>query len=268
MPRLDRGNSAVSSSGGGARGRYNPNIIIPWNCVRFASDEFAVVRMLSPVTDSPLIDVAAYHSHRAIVDGKQQFRYVYCTTKNVYADDDGRERQIAPGDCDLCKSQDDATRTTRPRYNMWTFCYGIYHTNQNPRFGKYDDAEEWEQRKVGSRHFYREAILKPQVLQAPQTVINIFTGYEERLGQEKFAATTFDLMKRGVPHSIQYTGYETQVSLPDIEDDIQAIIGELPDIEKVSAELITEWEFPTLYPEGDSRTTKDEDAFAAAGGDF
>ena len=58
------------------------------------------------------------------------------------------------------------------------------------------------------------------------------------------------------------------MSLPDIEDDIQAIIGELPDIEKVSAELITEWEFPTLYPEGDSRTTKDEDAFAAAGGDF
>ena len=113
MPRRDRGNSAVSSSGGGARGRYNPNIIIPWNCVRFASDEFAVVRMLSPVTDSPLIDVAAYHSHRAIVDGKQQFRYVYCTTKNVYADDDGRERQIAPGDCDLSKSQDDDTRTTQ-----------------------------------------------------------------------------------------------------------------------------------------------------------
>lgn len=266
MPRLDRGSTTVGTTG--ARGRYNPNQIVPWNTVRFASDEFATIRMLSPLKDSPLIDVAAYHSHRSIMDGKQTFRYVYCTTKNIYKDEEGRDRQIAPGDCDLCKSQDEATKTTRPRYNMWVFAYGIYHSNQNPRFGKYDDAEEWEQRQVGSRFYYREAVLKPQILQAPQTVMNIFSGYEDRLGPDKFAKATFDLMKRGVPPSIQYTGYETQIELPDLDEDIMAIVPELPDIEKVSADLITEWEFPTLYPDNDSRSNRDADAFAEAGGDF
>lgn len=266
MPRLDRGNVVTGSTG--ARGRYDPNIIIPWNCVRFASDEFAVLRMLAPMEESPLIDAAKYHSHRAMVNGAQQFRYVYCTTGNVYEDADGRKHQVAPGDCDLCKSQDDATKTTRFRFNMWVFCYGIYHNNQNPRFGKYDDAEEWEQRKVASRHYYREAVLKPQILQAPKTVMDIFKGYEERLGTEKFAKSTFDLMKRGIAPSVSYTGFETSVQLPDVEDDIQAIIPELPDIEKISAELITSWEFPKLYPDGDSHTAKDADAFEEAGGTF
>jgi len=266
MPRLDRGNVSINSSSN-ARGKFNPNTIIPWNCIRFASDEFATIRMLSPITDSALIDVADYHSHMSTVNGKQQFRYVYCSSKNVYKDDEGRSHQIVPGECDLCKSQDDKTSTTRPRYNMWTFCYGIYHTNQNPRFGKYDDAEEWEQRKVGSRHYYRESVLKPQILQAPQTVMNILGGYEERLGIERFKEATFDLMKKGNPPSVQYTGYETAIELPDVEDEIQSLISELPDIEKVSAELITEWEFPKLLPNTGNRAD-DADAFAQAGGHF
>ena len=113
------------------------------------------------------------------------------------------------------------------------------------------------------------AVMKPQVLQAPQTVLNIFKGYEERLGGEKFAATNFDLAKRGVAPSVQYTGYESQVQVPPITDDIRAIIPELPDIEKVSAELITEWEFPKLMPDSsDAETTATKDAFEAAGGEF
>ena len=267
MPRLDRENSSLSGAGL-TKGRFNPNIIVPWNCVRFASEEFACIRMLGPISNSPLIDNAQYHSHRAMINGKQQFRYVYCTTKNTYQDENGRERQIAPGDCDLCKSQDEQTANTRARYNMWVFAYGIYHTNQNPSFGKYDDAEEWESRKVGNRHFYREAVLKPQILQAPQTVMNIFSQYEESLGEDRFAKSTFDLMKKGVPPSISYSGFETQVQLPDMEDDILGLVESLPDIEKVSAEIITEWEFPKLSPSGQTDIVETKDAFEAAGGDF
>ena len=267
MPRLDR--KGTSESGSGVRGRYNPNTIITWNCVRMESESFAVLNMMLPMENSPIIDVAQYHSHRSITDGKQQFRYVYCTTKNTYQDDDGRTKQISPGECDLCKSQDEATKTTRPRFNMWTFCFAIYHANQNPRVGRYDDAEEWEQRRVGNRHYYQEKVMKPQVLQAPQTVINIFRGYEERLGAEKFVSSNFDLAKRGIAPSVQYTGYESQVQLPSVTDDIRGIVESLPDIEKVSAELITEWEFPQLMPDsGDAESGKTQDAFEAAGGEF
>ena len=98
--------------------------------------------------------------------------------------------------------------------------------------------------------------------------MDIFKGYEERLGPERFGKSTFDLMKRGIAPSVSYTGYETSVQLPDVEEDIQAIIPELPDIEKVSAELITSWEFPKLYPDGESLATKDADAFEEAGGEF
>jgi len=67
--------------------------------------------------------------------------------------------------------------------------------------------------------------------------------------------------------SVQYTGYETAIELPDVSEEIEALIGELPDIEKVSAELITEWEFPKLIPNTGNRPD-DADAFAQAGGHF
>ena len=42
----------------------------------------------------------------------------------------------------------------------------------------------------------------------------------------------------------------------------------MPDIEMVSAEIITEWEFPKLSPSGQTDIVETKDAFEAAGGDF
>ena len=270
MPRGNREGMQVSSGGG--TNRFNPNLIIPWNTVRMGSEEFATLKWLgSEVVNDELTDISEYHAWRGDVNGKQQFRYVYCSTKNAYTDENGKRRQIVYGDCELCQSADPQTSRTMTRFNVWVWCYAVYHTQQNPRLNRYDDAEHWEHKKVGARHYYQEKIMKPQLLQMSGRLREAFQAYYEMQGEIK--DTVFDVQKRGTPPNITYHVSPTQIPIPsEFDEDIRTISDELPDIEKVASEQITEWEFPVLgssSAEGAEEEFEDDTAaFQAAGGTF
>ena len=273
MPRGNR--QSTNFNVGGVRTGFNPNTIIPWNTIRMGSEEFACIKWLgSEVDNDELTDISSYHAWNGMVNGKQQFRYVYCKTNNTYVDENGKTRQVLSGDCDLCKSADQNANRLSSRHSIWVFCFAVYHTGQNPRLNRYDDADHWEHRKVGSRHYYQEKIMKPQILQMSSRMREAFQAYYDR-DNDAFQGTVFDLQKRGNAPNITYHVSPTQIPIPsDFDKDIAAIVTELPDVEKVATgELITEWEFPQLATGGESIVEDEEpfddvDAFEAAGGNF
>ena len=273
MPRGNRNGISASSKGFGST-RFNPNLIIPWNTVRMGAEEFAMVKWLGDeVVNDELTDISEYHAWRGDVNGKPQFRYVYCSTKNAYTDENGKRRQIVSGDCELCQSTDPTTSRTMTRFNTWVWCYAVYHTQQNPRLNRFDDAVHWEHKKVGARHYYQEKIMKPQLLQMSGRLREAFEAYYDRLGSD-FKGTVFDCQKRGTPPNITFHVAPSQIAHPEeLDEDIWIIKEELPDIEKVASEQIKEWEFPVLGDSGSSDVEPEEfkddkEAFSTAGGTF
>ena len=113
--------------------------------------------------------------------------------------------------------------------------------------------------------------MKPQLLQMSGRLREAFQAYYEMQGEIK--DTVFDVQKRGTPPNITYHVSPTQIPVPsEFDEDIRTISDELPDIEKVASEQITEWEFPVLgssSAEGAEEEFEDDTAaFQAAGGTF
>ena len=232
----------------------NPNSILR-NTIRVRPGEFALLKFISDRDEG---SKDRFHRvDKLSPSGKQFSEYIYCSVANK--NDKG---QIVPGACEFCSSADKNLQRTSPRYGYWVFCYGIFHVAQNPNIGRYEDAVEWEYYTVGKNQMYRELLMKPQFLILSHTTWEQLDQKALRYGSLK--GIPFEYTCLNANGKTTYMVEKSELDIPDVDEEILVASSTQPDLEKVCAGLVDQFEFVTVGKSEESGPTKDEAAFDAA----
>ena len=154
-------------SDSGSNDLRNPKSI--WrNTVRIRPGEHAVIRF---ITDFANGDMSRFHAIPGMTAKGQQFTsYEYCSRLNV-----NESGPVISTPCEHCMSGDEKIAKSTSRYLTWVFHYGTFHAEQNPFLDR-DGQVPWDQVKKGNRMFYREVMMKPQLL---NTSFTLFKNIED-----------------------------------------------------------------------------------------
>ena len=254
MPLISKGMYNQNfGSDSGSNDLRNPKSI--WrNTVRIRPGEHAVIRF---ITDFANGDMSRFHAIPGMTAKGQQFTsYEYCSRLNV-----NESGPVISTPCEHCMSGDEKIAKSTSRYLTWVFHYGTFHAEQNPFLDR-DGQVPWDQVKKGNRMFYREVMMKPQLL---NTSFTLFKNIEEKY--DRYAS----LLERNFDYSSSRPANITQYSIElsdtsvtnDYSQEILDMEKDLPDLELIAAKLIVEVDLASIETEKEGLSKQDaDDAFA------
>jgi hypothetical protein len=255
MPIIKK--NTVSRSSGGDSPWRNPNSI-QRNTLRLRyPNEFAHFIFVSELDEG---DLSKQHRIPGVsANGKQFNEYRYCPKENV-----NETGQIVAGECEFHLAEDATLRRTSNRYSYWVFVYDIYHTQQNPYLGEYEDAVEWELVPVGKSKMYKETVMKPQFLTFSYMLYEPLVAKIARLGT--VLENDWEYNRVVMEGQTSYTVEKSDLSPVDVNPkEYKAMIKQLPDLELVVAGIVDEVEFvPLGVPNSSQKSAKDDTAFKNA----
>ena len=249
-------NPMQSSSGGGSSNFSDPNSV--WrNSVNVRHiNEFALVEF---ITDLQFGDISHFHPIPATAErsGKAFTQYVYCTNKNATQE----EGRVIDEPCPHCESADQQIVRTRDRYRYWVLLYGIYHAEANPDIqAQREWTQDWKQVQVGQQTYFRETVLKPQILELAPTTWAFLSDHAKRKGTIKNGL--FEYTKAMSEGRINYRLLGSDLSVPDFSNQMAEHADALPSLQDIAAGLITEVNVPQFTTDKTARTKVEEaDAF-------
>ena len=250
--------SSPSSSGG--YGEFKDISKTIWkNTVSMReNNEFAVFDFLIPLEQG---DGSYFHPipSKNPRTGNAFTQQVYCNEKNVSLD--GR---LVEADCAPCTdglSVDKRTTYPRMRYTYWVLHYGTYHLETNVDLQEQKAwTQGWKQVTVGKQTFFRETVLKPQILELAPTTWAFLSDHAKRKGTIKNGL--FEYTKAMSEGRINYRLLGSDLSVPDFSNQMAEHADALPSLQDIAAGLITEVNVPQFTTDKTARTKVEEaDAF-------
>ena len=277
MPLMDEFEKRGSTSRGG--GSATPQMWMHEVRPRYVG-EFAVIRFISPFGnpkggDTPkniLADESFYMYHGGqSAAGKRFTDYIYCGDLNQ----DSTGHVIEPSKC-RCQvlgydeppcyvdgkpsrnnngTPDGFNSAVKQRYHYWVLHYYSFHLAQNPVVdeGSSDynapwavsrresgEVEVWDEVQVGSKTYYREAVMKPHLLKIARPTRESLRTHAERYGDITTKAYEFhkqqDSSGRGF---INYPVFPSDIEVPKLgRERVQEAIKDLPRLDRIASEQI------------------------------
>lgn len=246
MPIISTSKDIVQNPSGFA----NPKSV-ERNSVRVAkSGEFTLIKFINDLEDG---DKSRFHRINDVTSsGKTFTKYIYCLRVNR-----NEKGQIVKGNCETCLSPDVNLKRTSPRYSYWVFNYANFHRSQNPRLEQTQEAESWEPFTIGKQVFFREMVMRPQLLTLSHTVWERLAAIAARVGS--LLSDPYEYSRQSANERTQYYIEKSTLAIPDVDASIVEVAKSLPNLEAVAAGQIMEVNFPTIpLP---SSVARDEQAF-------
>ena len=231
----------------------NPNSIVR-NTMRLRPTEFAVFTFVQDLMEG---DASFFHNIQSMNDnGKQFFKYEYCSRNE---DESGRPRDA---NCVWCLSKVEKERARRLRYSYWAYVYYVYHAEQNPSLENYSDAMYWEPMIFGKRQYYRESVLKPQLLTLSGRDWQSLREENETFSDPMIGGMFMRTSVRDAQGRVSYKIQPSRVrDIKSIElEDLYPMVDKLPAIDSVVSGLVEEFDF-NQFSLSVSVGTADEEAF-------
>ena len=260
MPIIAKSTFQPMQSGGGGQqqGGFSDPTSIWRNSVNVRHvNEFALVEF---ITDLEFGDISHFHPIPATSqNGKAFTQYVYCTNKNATQE----EGKVIDEPCPHCDSADNTVARTRDRYRYWVLHYGTYHSENNPDVeAQREWTQSWKQVQVGRQNYYRETILKPQIIELAPTTWESIQQHAERNGTIK--NVLFEYGKNMSEGRVNYRLIKADIQVPDISSQLDDnMIKDLPSLQDIAAGLVNSVDVPQLSTgSSNSPQQKVEDANA------
>ena len=233
----------------------NPNSMVR-NTLRIRDGEMALYTFLQELLDG---DCSFFHTvPEETPNGKIAYPSVYCERN------ENENGPVVGADCVNCNSTNREVRIRRKKYHYWVYVYSIYHKEQNPAVGQYQDAVEWTLTNVGRRQYFCETLNKPQLLQLSNTMWSSLDNLVSSMENESdMVGQTFRY-----DHIKDANGrhaYMLVISGMNIDAvnsaDIVGMKSALPDLEDVLSGQINEFEFSQFSRGEGGISTADQEAF-------
>jgi hypothetical protein len=269
MPIIKNNVSQQESTSTGAYGSFQDVSKTIWkNTVSLrANNEFAVFDFL---VDRDQGDGSFYHpiAAKSSRTGNPFTKHVYCNERNV-----STEGRLVEEECEPCSDVLSTEQKTYPRmrYTYWVLHYGTYHLDTNPDLQAQKAwTQSWKQVTVGKQTFFRETVLKPQLLILSQKTWNMIDLVEQRKGtilSTPDAPAHFEFRRSFQTNTGSSTGmvsYDilpSDISVPDLSEEATKIVSSLPSLDHIAAELIMELDLPQF---GTPLATKEQEDTANA----
>ena len=241
-----------NNSSGGDSNFSNPNSV--WrNSVNVRHvNEFALVEF---ITDLQFGDISHFHPIPATAErsGKAFTDYVYCTNKTATQ----KEGKVIDEPCPHCDSADQNIARTRDRYRYWVLHYGSYHAEANPDIqAQREWTQDWKQVQVGQQTYFRETVLKPQIMELAPTTWAFLSDHAKRKGTIKNAL--FEYTKVMSEGRVNYRLLSSDIEVPDFSTELAEKTKALPSLQDIAAGLVTEVDVPQFQTEQTAKTKVEE----------
>lgn len=263
--------SSPSSSGGYGEFKDISKTIWKNTVTMRENNEFAVFDFLIPLDQG---DGSFYHPipSKNARTGNSFTKQVYCSEKNV-----STEGRLIDADCEPCHAGIDVDqRTTYPRmrYTYWVLHYGTYHLETNADLKEQKPwTQDWKQVTLGKQTFFRESVLKPQLLILSQRTWDSVQAIDTRKGtilSTSEVPAHFEFRRSFASNSggggagmVSYDILTSDITVPDLHNEVTQVVAELPKLDHIAAELITELDLPQFGSPSVVKEQKDTaDAFA------
>ena len=232
-----------------------------------ANNEFAVFDFL---VDRDQGDGSFFHpiAAKSARTGNPFTKHVYCSERNV-----STEGRLIEEECAPCRDVLSEGQKTYPRmrYTYWVLHYGTYHLDTNPDLQAQKAwTQSWKQVTVGKQTFFRETVLKPQLLVLSQKTWSMIDLIEQRKGTILSAADaplhfefrrSFQTNNGSGSGMVSYDILPSDLSVPDLTEEATKIVSSLPRLDHIAADLITELDLPQF---GAPSATKEQEDTASA----
>ena len=266
MPLMNEFRSGSTSRSGGGGGNQL------WrNKIRLKNvDEYAVIRFISPfgnvdnIAPNLLADESWFYYHSDRTPTGQNFtNYIYCADLNKTAE--GNIVQTSECECrqyfpdsppcyqDGSPASDGWKSPAKLRYHYWVLHYYTMHLEPNPILdpgsNDYDkpwaqsqrdsgDAVAWDEVKMGNKTYYRESVMKPQILEMARPTRESLKSYAERHGD--ITNKTYEYIKTQADGGfINYMFMPSDVEVPKFgRERTMAVLQTLPRLDRISAKLV------------------------------
>ena len=233
----------------------NPNSMVR-NTLRIRDGEMAIYTFLQELLDG---DCSYFHTvPEETPNGKIAYPSVYCLRN------ENENGPVVGVDCVNCNSTNREVRIRRKKYHYWVYVYNVYHKEQNPAVGQYQDAVEWTPVSVGRRNFFCEIVNKPQLIQLSNTMWSSLDNLVSSMENEAdMVGETFRYDH--IKDANNRHAYMLVLSTMNIESvnhsDIRSMNTALPELEDVLSGQINEFEFSQFARTEGGISTADEEAF-------
>jgi len=273
MPLMDEFSKKGSTSRGSGtnqmwRSKVRPREIGEFEVIRFISPFANPEGGKTP--KNLLADESYYVYHMGQhPNGKRFTNYVYCADLNQ--DSNGHIIEPSKCQCQLLGGYDDPpcyvdgkpsrnsngtpdgfNSSAKQRYHYWVLHYYSFHLSQNPVVdGDHPDysapwavsrresgeMDVWEEVKVGSRTFYRESVMKPQLLEMARPTRESLRTYAAKYGD--ITNRVYEYHKQQDSSGRGFINY--QILISDIEvpklgkERVQAVIDTLPRLDRIAS---------------------------------
>ena len=266
MPLMNefKSGSTSRSSGGGGNQLWR-------NKVRLRKvDEYAIIRFISPfgnvdnIQPNLLADESwFYYQSSKTAQGQNFTNYIYCADLNKTAEgnivqkSDCECRQTSP-DTPPCyvdgePAVDGWKSPAKLRYHYWILHYYTMHLGPNPILDTNSDvydapwaqsqresgeAVAWDQVKMGNKTYYRESVMKPQILEMARPTRETLKSYAERHGD--ITNRTYEYIKTQADGGfINYIFMPSDMEVPKFgRERTMAVLSTLPRLDRISAKLV------------------------------
>ena len=262
--------SSSSSSSSSSYGEFKDISKTIWkNTVTMReNNEFAVFDFLTPLDQG---DGSYFHPvpSKNPRTGNSFTQQVYCNEKNISLD--GR---VVEADCIPCHdgiSVDQRTTYPRMRYTYWVLHYGTYHLETNADLQDQKPwTQDWKQATLGKQTFFRESVLKPQLLVLSQRTWDSVQAIDTRKGtilSTSEVPSHFEFRRSfassaGSRGMVSYDILASDISVPDLSEEAAKIVADLPKLDQIAAGSITELDLPQFGSPSVVKEQKDTaDAF-------
>ena len=260
--------SSPSSSGGYGEFKDISKTIWKNTVSRRENNEFAVFDFFIPLEQG---DGSYFHPipSKNPRTGNAFTQQVYCNEKNV-----SLAGRLVEADCAPCTdglSVDKRTTYPRMRYTYWVLHYGTYHLETNVDLQEQKAwTQGWKQVTVGKQTFFRETVLKPQLLILSQRTWDSVESIDTRKGtilstsevpahfefRRSFASSA------GSRGMVSYDILASDIPVPDLNEEAFKVVADLPKLAQIAAGLITELDLPQFGSPSVVKEQKDTaDAF-------
>ena len=237
--------------------------------------EFATIRFISPfaagdVSKNVLADESHYVYHPGTsANGKRFTEYIYCADLNQ----DANGHIIEPSKCKCQLSgeydtppcyvngkpsrnnngtPDGFNSDAKQRYLYWVLHYYTFHLKQNPVIDSESDdynapwavsrreageVDAWEEVEIGNRTFYRESVMKPQILEMARATRESLRTYATMYGD--ITGRNFDYHRQQDQSGRSFINYQILPSEQEVpklgKERVGAVISDLPRLDRIAS---------------------------------
>ena len=257
MPRI--GDLFVSDDQSSARNttQFSDSKSLWRNHVRLRhNEEFAVIKFLQDCDDG---DKTLFHSVPSVSSsGKTFTSYEFCSdaaANNV-------EGRVFEEPCIHCANPDLNDENGRPqlrnRFRYYVMHYGTYHLESNPYIKEQREwTQDWKSVEVGRQVYFRETKLQPQILElSPGTWTDLSDDFKRR---GTILDKVYEYRRSFREGQVRYKLVASDIKVPNFDEQLATIAADFPPMIEISAQKITEIDFPVLESAAKKKEQEVED---------